>query len=355
MDKYRMDSNKLLWHMDRVYQHFNEGKRIYPLLIDIGITKFCNARCRFCYGVFQKITNEMIPRESLIDIFSTASQMGIKAISVIGDGEPTLNPYIYEVLQIGKKRGLDIGFATNGIALNKEKIKTLLTTCIWLRFNLSAVGKEGYKFIHGVDAWEKVKANILLAVRLKKELKSNTTIGLQMVLIPEEIKQIIPEAKFAIKSGVDYFVIKQYSQPGCKGMSDFDLNWYDSPETKKILKEAELMSNKTTQIIPKWERISQKGKRPYDHCVDCPLLFQISGSGKAYPCGFLFGNDKYCYGDLKKQTLKEILDSERYWQVIKYMRDKFDVHRDCKGCCRHDSTNEFIWNYLHPSSHINFI
>jgi sulfatase maturation enzyme AslB (radical SAM superfamily) len=297
----------------------------------------------------------MIPKESLLDIFGTARDLGILGIGVVGDGEPSIHPNIYEALELGHKKGLDIGFATNGIALDKEKIKILLTTCTWLRFNLSAAEKEAYKFIHGVDAWEKVKANILLTLELRKEMKCNTTIGLQMVLTPEEIQQVIPEAKFAIESQVDYFVIKQYSQPGCEDMSDFDLNWYDKPETIEILKKAESMSNEITAIIPKWKIIGTKGKRKYDRCVDCALLFQISGNSKGYPCGHLFGNEKYCYGDLKKQTLKEILDSEKYWEIVKYMREKFNVHTDCAGCCRHDSTNEFIWNYLNKPQHLSFI
>jgi len=122
-----------------------------------------------------------------------------------------------------------------------------------------------------------------------------------------------------------------------------------------ILKRAEGLSTEKTKIVPKWNRIWSKGKRNYDRCVDCPLLFQISGNGKCYPCGFLFGNADYCYGDLEKQTLEEILKSDRYWNVIKFMREEFDVHKDCKGSCRHDSTNEFIWNYLHKPEHINII
>ena len=138
-------------------------------------------------------------------------------------------------------------------------------------------------------------------------------------------------------------------------MSRFDLNWYDSYTVITELRKVQQMSTSKTQIIPKWNRIGSKGKRPYDKCVDCALIFQISGSSKCYPCGYLFNNEKYCYGDLKKQSLKDILDSKRYWDIIKYMRYDFDVHKDCEGCCRHDSTNEFIWGYLNPPNHINFI
>lgn len=355
MTNYNFDGNKLLWHMDRVHDHYRDGKRIAPLHIDIGATKMCNAKCVYCYGIHQKMSGEMIPEKALIRLFEDAPVLGIRSITLTGDGEPTLNPAVYDAVTVGKSRGLDIGFATNGIALTHAKIKVLLNSCTWLRFNLSAVSPAGYKSMHGVQQWETVQDNIKEALLVKQFMKSECTIGLQMVLIPECLSEVVDEAEWAVKHEVDYFVIKQYSDPGCPGMSQFDLNWYDRPLVQATLDKAESLSNSKTQVIAKRKTIASKGVRRYDRCVDCPLLFQISGNGKCYPCGYLFGNSEYCYGDIKEQSLGEILSSDRYWGIIRRMANEFDVHKDCTGCCRHDSTNEFIWGYLNKPDHINFI
>lgn len=301
------------------------------------------------------MSNDVIPRDALIKLFKDAPKLGVKSLTLTGDGEPTLNPAVYDAMQVGKAGGLDIGFATNGIALDVDKIKALLKYTTWLRFNLSAVSKEGYKSIHGVDQWKSVQAHIKQAVELKRLMGSECTIGVQMVLIPQCIKEVLPEARFAVKNKIDYFVIKQFSDPGCEEMSRFSLRWYDNPEVVKILKTAENMSTQRTKIVPKWELIASKGIRAYDRCVDCSLIFQISGNSRCYPCGYLFNDERYCYGDLKKQSLGQILTSDNYWDVVRYMRDMFNVHKDCKGNCRHDKTNEFVWNYIHPPNHINFI
>ena len=352
---YNFDGHKLIYHMDRIYDHFRDGKRIDPLHIDIGTTKACNAKCAYCYGIFQKMSGDIMPREALMDVFGTAAGLGVKSITVTGDGEPTLNPSMYEAVILGKSKGLDIGFATNGIALNMNKSRILLDSCVWIRFNLSAVNQKSYLNIHGVDEWDRVLKNIEEMVQIRSVFGIDCTIGFQMVLTPEALDDVIPEAKLAIGLGVDYFVIKQFSDPACDEMSRFGLDWYDKPEIIEVLKAAELLSNDVTKIVPKYDMIHSKGIRQYDRCVDCALLFQISGSSKCYPCGYLFGNDRYCYGDLKQNTLKEILDSEQYWSVVKHMREEFDVHTQCKGNCRHDFTNKFIWDYLHQPQHLNFI
>lgn len=352
---YAFDGHKLIYHMDRVYDHYRDGKRIYPLHIDIGATKKCNAKCVYCYGIFQKMSGDTIPGDALVRLFQDAPKLGVKSLTLTGDGEPTLNPAVYQAVSRGKAGGLDIGFATNGIALTPEKIEVLLKSCTWLRFNLSAVSRDAYKTIHGVDLWGKVQANIIDAMNIKRGLNLPCTVGLQMVLIPDALHQVIPEAEFAVDNELDYFVIKQFSDPGCEEMSQFALDWYDNPTVMGTLKVAQKLSTDKTKIVPKYDMIHSKGVRKYDNCVDCPLIFQISGSGKCYPCGYLFGDERYCYGDLHHQTLKEILDSDNYWQIVKFMREKFDVHHMCRGCCRHDFTNKFIWDYLHPPEHINFI
>ncbi len=353
--KFLFDGCKLLWHMDRVHDYYRDGKRIYPLHIDIGATKRCNARCVYCYGIYQKMSQDIIPRDVLVRLFEDAPTLGIKSLTLTGDGEPTLNPAVYDACVIGRKGGLDIGFATNGIFINPTQMEILLSTCTWLRFNLSAVGEEGYKAIHGVPQWKRVQGNIKMAVDIKRKKGYKCTLGLQMVLIPQCIEFVLPEARFAVENGLDYFVIKQFSDPGCEEMSRFNLEWYGNEKVISILKQAEALSTEGTKVVPKWKMIWSMGRRPYDRCVDCPLIFQISGNSRCYPCGYLFNREEYCYGDLKKQNLKEILDSERYWEIIDYMATKFDVHKDCTGNCRHDFTNAFVWEYLHPPEHLNFI
>jgi molybdenum cofactor biosynthesis enzyme MoaA len=349
-----MDSSKLLWHMPRVIEHFDYGKRVYPVHIDFGATATCNADCCYCFAKHQKHYGEIFPREAFIKFMTDAPRLGVKSVAIIGDGEPTLNPALYDAVKAGKENGLDISVGTNGIALTPEKTDILLANCVWLRFNLSAVTDEKYKEIHGVDQWKKVKRNIEEAVKIKRSKGYKCTVGLQMVLVPQCLDQVISEAQFAIDSGVDYFVIKQFSDPDCKEMSQFDMSFYDKDVVNSVLKQAESMSTESTQIIPKWEIIKSKGCMS-GKCVDLPLLIEGSGTGKFYPCGYHFRNPKYELGDLTKQTFQEMVESEHYWNVIKDVRDNLVVGVDCKGACRHLQTNAFLNNYLNKPDHLNFI
>jgi len=356
---YRMDDTKLLWHMDRVRDLFDNDKRMAPIMIDMGLTKFCNIKCIYCYGQNQNPCKDLIKREPLIELVSSAKRLGIKAIGFIGDGEPTCNPAMYEALE---KATCDMSISTNGVMITSHfQREVILKNCTWMRFNLSAGTKEGYKKIHGADHFERVVTNIKEMLRLRNEEGHKCGIGLQSVYVPGLMdEEMIAESKLAVELGVDYFVIKQCSLPdGNKrvGEIEFDVNDYDSSRVKEVLETCEALSTEKTKIIPKWNLIKQKGKRPYNGCPGIPLLLQISGNGDVYPCGQMFQNkkyDKYLIGNIHEDSFEKLLNSDKYWDVMKEMQ-KFDVHNDCTGACRQDKINEFCYNYLNKPRGINFI
>ena len=339
--RFLFDGCKLLWHRDKL-QDYLDGKHISPIHIDMGIHKSCNIRCIYCYGIKQKPAPDYIPEDRLLKLADDAKECGIRSLAIIGDGEPTMNKGLYPFVQRGKKNNIDLSVATNGLLLDEDKIKILTESLVWVRFNISGVDK--YDFIHGTkDSFSRFENIIQLAVKYGKQNKC--TIGLQMVLIPQCFSEVIPLAIKAKRWGVDYLVIKQFSDPEEDIPVSFDMSEYD--RVTEALNIVEGMSDENTSIIAKWSAIkdsrciTKEHIWNFDRCIDLPFIFQISGNGKCYPCGYLFGNDGYCYGSVIDQDIKTILSSARYREVIKRISET-ELINLCRGQCRHCETNKFI-------------
>ena len=340
MSEYLMDSTKLLFYQDRLEKFF-KGERIMPVTIDIGIHKSCNIRCAYCYGIKQLPSPDYIPTERLLLLAEDAKKADIKGVAIIGDGEPTMNKGLYPFVRKLKEVGVEAAVGTNGLLLNTEQIKTLTECCTYLRFNISGVDK--YDKIMGAPQHSFPRIEQIITSAVKN--KGNCTIGLQSVLIPDGFSEIIPLAKKAIEWGVDYLVIKQFADGGEGMPMHFDLDDYQ--KAVELLKEAQAMSTDKTQIIVKWKamqdtiNITKYGKWDFDRCIDPPFLFQISGNGDCAPCGFLFNNPDYCYGNLITQSLYDILNSDRYWGVINKLAST-PVKDVCNQQCRHTAGNKFV-------------
>jgi radical SAM protein with 4Fe4S-binding SPASM domain len=344
--RFLMDGCKMAWYGDKL-QKFMRGERIAPITLDMGIHKGCNMRCIFCYGTYQKPSNDYIPTDKLLGIAKDAGDLGIKSICIIGDGEPTMNKGLYPFVEALTNNNVESGLATNGLLLDDTKVELLTKNCTWIRFTICATG-EKYRQIHTntpKGSFEKIKNIISHSVKHKRKC----TIGLQMVLVPECFDQVIPLAQLGIDLGVDYVQIKQFSDAGAGMPLHFDMNLYDQMQLD--LKKAEQMSTDVTEIIIKWKameeskNVTMNKKWSFDRCIDLPFLFQISGNGKCYPCGYLFNKEEYCYGDLTKQRLSEILNSGQYWNIINKIA-KMDLKDLCTGQCRHSANLEFMDQFI---------
>jgi MoaA/NifB/PqqE/SkfB family radical SAM enzyme len=361
-DKYIMDGHKLYWHLDRVNDWLN-GKRIVPIHIDVGLSKGCNIKCEYCFGVLQgnfyrKGSEIYFPREPLLRYVREAGELGVCSMGFIGEGEPLLNPYVYEAIIEAKSAGVDVSMGTNGILLDAGKKGEEALKCLsWIRFNISAASDEAYKRVHRSKEFAIVLEKIKFCVKTKRSKDLKVTIGLQMVLTPSNVDQVVPLAKLGKELGVDYLVIKQCSDAVENELGVFNrLTEYDT--FSNILKEAEGISSNNYNVIIKWKKITEKGRRIYRQCLGVPFLLYSSGDGKLYPCGMCFDYQKameeeYRMGDLVKQSFKEIISSDRYWEVVNKVK-QLDVSK-CYSGCRTDAINEFVWQLKHPPEHVNFV
>ena len=358
-DKYLMDGHKLLWHLDRVNDWLS-GKRIAPIHIDVGLSKGCNIRCEYCFGVLQgnfykKGSEVYFPREQLLRYVREAGEIGVRSMAFVGEGEPLLNPHVYEGIVAGKKAGVDIGLGTNGTLFDTGSSGIeALEHLSWIRLNLSAASDQAYRRIHGSKEFPNLIEKIKFLIAAKMQRNLGLTIGLQMVLTPTNIEQAIPLAKLGRDLGVDYCVIKQCSDTVESALGVYrKLEDYD--KFIDILKEAEAVSTDSYNVIVKWNKITNKGKRLYGQCLGVPFLLYSSGNGRLYPCGMFFDmkEEEYRMGDLVTQSFKEIFESARYWEIVEKVKNI--AVNTCYSNCRTHCINEFLWQATHAPEHVNFV
>jgi len=218
--------------------------------------------------------------------------------------------------------------------------------------------------------FDRVCKNISDMMEIKRRLKLPVTIGMQMVLMPKDADQIVPFAKLGAELKPDYAVIKHCSDNEDGDFLGIDYNDYDN--VHPLLEEAEKYSTDDYKVIIKWSKIKDKGNegRSYQRCYGVPFHLQLSGSGLIAPCGPLF-NEKYKkvhIGNICKDRFKDIIASDRYWEVVNYLSSsKFNAQTMCSPLCMQHKTNEVLDSYLkgdidlkkpentEPPLHKNFI
>ena len=317
-----LDSHKVAYHFDRI-EAWENGEKIAPVSVDMALTRACGAMCSFCYAMVQepqeRANIKTIEALNLLDDFA---EIGVKAVSLVSDGESTLSKSYVPFIQHASKIGIDIGNATNGWEFEQEKIDQVLPFMKWVRFTVGAGTPEGYAKImfkskEHTHVFDRAMKNIKYAVELKKKLNLDVTLGIQMVLTPEFKDEIIPFAKLALDLGVDYGVIKHCSDDEL-GTLGIDYSKYE--EMFPLISQAENLSNENTKIIAKWTKIKDESKS-YSRLYGPQFLLQLSGTGLVAPSGQFF-NARYSklhIGNFTEERFIDIFKSERYSRIMEYI------------------------------------
>ena len=341
-----LDGTKIDWHLKRVAA-WDRGERIAPITIDMALTRACNYACHFCYAMMQENKRSVINKEVIYRFLDDCKEIGVKGISLVSDGESTLSPVFVDAVKRGYANGISMAVGTNGSLLNEAKLREILPCLTYLRVNFSAGEKRRYAEIMGVkeSMFDRTCANITSMMKIKKELGLKTTIGMQMVLMPQDHDQILPLAQLGKDLGVDYSIIKHCSDSE-DGFLGVDYSKYKDFYT--TLEQAEKLSSGAYKVYVKWTKIKAEGKRSYQRCYGPPFLIQLSGSGLVAPCGMLFNEryKKFHMGNICETSFKDIVFSDRYWEVINYLKsDKFNAQKMCGTLCLQHKVNERLDKY----------
>lgn len=325
--KLILDSHKLPWHTDRVYAWEN-GERIAPISVDLAWTRACQANCRGCYAVLQESQGRSnITLDHVYALLEDFAEIGVRAISIVSDGESTLSPvYVPSILR-ASELGIDVGNATNGWRFFPEVAERVLPHMKWVRFTVLAGRPESFaSMMHGdpsrTDLFETAMTNISEAVRIRRQRNLDVTLGIQTFITPEDRGEILDFARLGQSLGVQYVVLKHMSDDE---YGSYGLKYENYPDIFDALREAEAMSTEDTQIIVKWNKIKDGNKPPYKRFYGPPFLLQISGSGLVAPSGMFF-NARYSrlhIGNFTEERFIDIFRSERYWACMNYLASPY--------------------------------
>ena len=345
-DQLILDGTKIQWHKDRI-DAWERGEKIAPITIDMALTRACNYACSFCYAMLQENDRSVITTDVMNNFLEDCNQIGVKAISLVSDGESTLSPAFIPSIKKGSELGISMASGTNAFNFNKRKLEDILPHLTYLRVNFSAGTRERYAEIIGVkpEWFDRVVQNIKDMVEIKKRDNLPVTIGMQMVLMPQDSDQIMEFAKLGKELRPDYAIIKHCSDDE-DGTLGVDYEGYE--KLHDLLKAAEDLSDESYEVVIKWSKIEAQGQRSYQRCYGAPFLLQISGSGLVAPCGMMFNEryKKFHIGNIVEDRFIDIWNSDEYWETMNYLSSpKFNAQKMCGTLCLQHKVNEYLDEY----------
>lgn len=355
MDKYKIDSHKLIYHPERVNEWLQE-KAIYPIYMEISLAGACNHRCTYCGLDFMEYKPRYLDIPLLKERLTELGQLGLKSIMYAGEGEPFLHKDITDIINHTKASGIDVAVTTNGVLFKKDIVDKILEDAEWIKVGIDGATPDTYAKIHNcsTDDFKKVIENIRYAVELKRGRGYKCTIGMQMLLLPENADEAIKLAALAKDIGVDYLVIKPYSQHTQSKTTRYssikysDYN-YLKPELEKFNTDYFSVIYRI-YTMQKWD----SSKHAYKNCLALPFWSYIDAGGNVWGCSVYLGDERFLYGNIYEKSFKRIWQGKKRSKSLSWSEKELDASA-CRVNCRLDEANRYLWELENPIEHVNFI
>lgn len=114
-----------------IHRGLLEGIRegyIKPIHLQFMPTNKCNLNCSFC-SCSKRDKDLEFPIKEVAELSSLMAELGCRAVSITGGGEPLMHPYINEMIYMLFVNDMDIGLVTNGLLLDKLYSGDAITWC----------------------------------------------------------------------------------------------------------------------------------------------------------------------------------------------------------------------------------
>lgn len=365
-DSYAIDGHKLTYHPERVAQllsakdEWHKAKSVYPIYVEISPVGACNHRCTFCAVDYIGYQTRQLDVAILSARLHEMGQLGVKSVMYAGEGEPLLHKNIEQIVQATHDAGIDSAFTTNATSMDKTFVHNALDKIAWVKVSLNAGSPETYAKIHQTKAhdYERVVNNIRYAVAYRNEHQLGTTIGVQCLLLPENAHEMETLAKQCVDWGVDYLVIKPYSQHRFS-----DTRIYETLNYDRWMALGQVLAQYDTDdfsVVFRHNTMKKASEteQPYDKCLSTPYLWAyIMADGSVYGCSAYLLDERFAYGNIHEHSFQCIWEGEQRRQSHHYISHDLDI-TECRKNCRMDAINRYLYQLEQRQlrvPHVNFI
>jgi MoaA/NifB/PqqE/SkfB family radical SAM enzyme len=337
---------------------FIKNKRVMPWVIELDPTTACNLACHGCISA-NLLNQGGFPRERIKNLAKEFYENGVKAVVLIGGGEPMAHPEFGTIVDYFFEHDIHVGVTSNG-TLIKKFIKSLALRTKWVRISVDAGTESVFQKYRPHVSGKSQFSSVISQMRELSSIKK-CKLGYSFLVLTKNKEDgsfletnavdILNAAALAKDIGCDYFEVKPSFD-----MMHF-LNQVDNETAQivnsQLIKIRNLEDDKFKIISPYTLEESLHHntvqEKDYSRCLTAELRSVFSPSG-AYVCPYHRGNENLKIGDPIKETFLEVWNGEKRKKIMSELNPK--IH--CRFHCIRHKTNIKLESMLSGKEEFDF-
>lgn len=263
------------------------GRFLPPVSVKIELTNRCNHDCHFC--AYRKVVqdrarDERLPVDRILLLLDDLADAGVRGVMFTGGGEPLMHPAASRIFARCRANGLEHALITNGLLLHRLDDEDL-AGLTWIRFSINAGSPSAYARVHGVAErqWYRVWEQVARAA--ERSRFPELTVGISMVVTPDNHDTMELAARCAEHAGADYLHLR----PAFVGPDTELRRQLDDAEIARCLDRLVALGARSApgfKVFGISRRFHEIGRPPRRlvHCRATPLVAYVLPTGDVSIC-----------------------------------------------------------------------
>lgn len=318
-----------------------------PQTINMLLTMKCYTDCIYCYANRKMKIEKPMELGLMLDIIKQAKEAGVEKFDING-GEVLLHPHYKEVISALLTAGFD-PFVSTKVPLGEEQIRALKDIGLKsLQISLDSINPKTLSKMLSVNEsyFEKIKKTIenIGEAGIKLDIHAVITSHNSSMKEMEDLTNFalsFSHVKKIVFSPAGYSIYKPGKYKEFRSNSQFirQLNDYVD-ELKKKYPDRKFNCSGTNypEDFCLDARKQAFGKRAL--CTGNLRGLIILPDGRVTVCEELYEHPQFIIGDLSKQTLLEVWDSKRSWELYRLQQSAISKESACRTCAEFDDCRQ---------------
>ena len=333
----------------RFNEHLNaieNGEIVAPVHIRVKPINHCNHKCWYCaYRTDDLILGDemdekdTIPADKMLALAHEFVDMGVKAVTFSGGGEPLLYKPLPDVIEVLATGGVRIAALTNGSNLKGRVADVFAQHGTWVRISLDAWDDASYVKSRGAKKTDFSKLVKNICAFTSRD--SKCVLGVSFIVGHENHQHLAEVCSLLKNCGVDHVKVS-----GAVVSNDAaGNNEYHSEIKEEVARQittAQTLSDSSFTILNHYHDLEDRFEKHYHSCHFLQYLTVIGADQFVYTCQDKAFTESGRMGSIAERTFKDFWFSEENKQFLK----SFDPSVMCKHHCVSHSKNLAINEYM---------
>lgn len=334
----------------------NTDNIMAPIHIRIKPTNVCNHNCSYCAYRTNSlnlgkdmIVDDYIPRQKMMEIIDDAEEMGLKAITFSGGGEPFVYPYLLDVVKKLSQTQIKFAALTNGSRLTGEVAEFFAYHATWIRISIDGWDNESYSKYRNVSINE--FKNVMDNIENFGLINGGCHLSVSIIVDKTNCTHIYELIKKLKGIGVKSIKIAPCIISNNMKENNVYHNSIFEIVKEQIKKSIDELSDKKFDVFDSYHKQLETFDKKYTWCPYLQITPVIGADQNVYACqDTAYDIENGLIGTIKNIRFKD------FWFCDKNRFFKINPSIHCLHHCVANGKNELILDYLHVNKkHMVFV